>query len=101
MLNGAVKDICVAVKLRGEEVPLSTQFLLTPGENVIYSACLVAKIEEMFVSGRAPFPVERTMLVSGILEACLTSRLQGHARLETPQLRVGYQPPQSSQHARA
>jgi hypothetical protein len=101
MLNGAVKDFCVAVKLRGEEVPLSTQFLLTPGENVIYSACLVAKIEEMFVSGRAPFPVERTMLVSGILEACLTSRLQGHARLETPQLRVGYQPPQSSQHARA
>jgi hypothetical protein len=100
MLTGVVKDFCVAVKLRGEENPLSTQFFLTPGENVTYSACLVSKIEEMFVSGKAPFPVERTMLVSGMLEACLTSRIQEHTRLETPHLRVGYQPPQSSQHAR-
>jgi hypothetical protein len=99
MLNGAVKDFCVAVKLAGEENPLSTQFLLTPGENVTYSACLVSKIEEMFVSGRAPYPVERTMLVSGMLEACLTSRVQGYARLETPQLEVGYQPAQRSNHA--
>lgn len=101
MLNGALKDFCVAVKLRGEETPLSTQFLLTPGENVTYSACLVSKIEEMIVGGRAPYPVERTMLVSGVLEACLTSRIEGHARLETPQLVVGYQPPHNSQHAQS
>ena len=101
MLNGAVKDFCVAVKLQGKETPLSTQFLLTPGENVTYSACLVSKIEEMFVSGRAPYPAERTMLVSGILEACLTSRIEEYVRLETPQLRVAYQPPRESQHPRA
>jgi hypothetical protein len=99
MLNGAVKDFCVAVKIRGEETPLSTQFLLTPGENVTYSACLVAKFEETIVTGRAPFPVERTMLVSGMLEACLRSRHQDHARLETPHLHVGYQAPVESQHA--
>jgi hypothetical protein len=98
MLNGALKDFCFAAKLRGEETPLSTQFFLTPGENVTYSACLVAKIEEMIVTGRAPFPVERTMIVSGMLEACLTSRVQDFARLETPQLHVGYQPPEKSQH---
>lgn len=98
MLNGAVKDFCVAVKVRGEETPISTQFLLTPLENVTYSACLVSKIEEMLVTGRAPYPVERTMLVSGILEACLTSRVQGYARLETPELQVSYQPPSESQH---
>src|SRR5690606_36825552 len=57
MLNGAVKDFCVAVKIRGEDTPLSTQFLLTPGENVTYSACLVAKFEETIVTGSAPFPV--------------------------------------------
>ena len=100
MLTGAVKDFCVAVKLQGEDLPLSTQFLLTPGENVTYSACLVSKIEEMLVSGVAPYPVERTMLVSGVLEACLTSRVEGHVRLETPELRVAYQAPQESQHAR-
>jgi hypothetical protein len=100
MLNGALKGFCVAVKVHGEETPISTQFLLTPGENVTYSACLVSKIEEMLVTGRAPLPVERTMLVSGMLEACLTSRVESYARLETPQLRVGYQPPQESQHPR-
>jgi hypothetical protein len=35
------------------------------------------------------------------LEACLTSRVQNYERLETPQLQVGYQPPQTSQHAQA
>ena len=52
------------------------------------------------MSGRAPFPVERTMLVSGMLEACLTSRVEGYARLETPQLHVGYQPPTDSRNTR-
>ena len=98
MLNGAIKDFCFAAKLAGEETPLSTQFFLTPGPNVTYSACLVAKIEEMVVTGIAPFPVERTMLVSGMLEACLTSRVQQSERLETPHLAVTYQPPKESQH---
>jgi hypothetical protein len=68
---------------------------------VTYSACLVGKVEEMFVSGRAPYPVERTLLVSGMLESCLTSRGLGHKRLETPQLGVKYQAPRESQYARA
>jgi hypothetical protein len=55
----------------------------------------------MFVSGKAPYAVERTLLVSGILESCLTSRVSGHKRLETPHLRVKYQAPRESQHARA
>ncbi|MEZ4861564.1 MAG: hypothetical protein R3C14_09665 [Caldilineaceae bacterium] len=99
MLNGAIKDFCFAATVQGESTPVSTQFLLTPGPNVTYSACLVAKIEEMIVSGRAPYPVERTLLVSGILESCLTSRLQAQARLETPHLNVIYQAPATPQHA--
>jgi hypothetical protein len=30
------------------------------------------------------YPVERTLLVSGAVESCLTSRLNGQQRLETP-----------------
>ena len=100
MLNGAVRDYCFAAKLKGEPVPVSTQFFLTPTPNVTYSACLIAKIEELFETGIAPYPAERTLIVSGTLESCLTSRLQGHIRLETPHLNVEYRAPAESQHAR-
>ena len=100
MLNGAVRDYCFAAKLKDEPVPVSTQFFLTPTPNVTYSACLIAKIEELFETGIAPYPAERTLLVSGTLESCLTSRIQGHIRLETPHLNVEYRAPAESQHAR-
>ncbi len=101
MLNGAIKDYCFAARLKGAPDPVSTQFFLPPPPNVTYSACLVAKIEDMIETGRAPYPAERTLIVNGILESCLTSRLQNHERLETPHLRVKYRAPAKSQHARA
>ncbi len=101
MLNGAIKDFNFAAKLRGAPGVVSTQFFLSPTPNVTYSACLVSKIEEMFATGKAPYPVDRTLLVSGILEACLTSRFQGQKRLETPHLAVRYHAPAHSQFARA
>lgn len=99
MLNGAIKDYCFAARLKGQPAPVSTQFFLPPIPNVTYSACLVAKIEEMWVTGRAPYPVERTLLVSGMLESCLMSRRAGGTPLETPHLTVTYTPPNGSQHA--
>jgi hypothetical protein len=98
MLNGALKDFNFAARVKGAGV-MSCQFLLTPTPNVTYSACLVSKIEEMFATGKPPYPVERTLIVSGALESCLTSKVQGHTRLETPHLRVRYQAPKKSQHA--
>jgi len=100
MLDGVLRDFNFAARVKGRGL-LSTQFLLTPEPNVTYSACLIGKAEEMFTTGRAPYPVERTLLVSGVLESCLTSRLQNHQRLETPHLRVDYAPPQQSQHCRS
>jgi hypothetical protein len=100
MLNGALTDFNFAARIKGLGLQ-STQFLLTPTPNVTYSACLMGKVEEMFTTGKAPYPVERTLIVSGILESCLTSRIQGHKRLETPHLSVRYQAPRESQHCRA
>jgi len=100
MLNGAVKDYTFAAQVKGAGV-MSTQFLLTPVPNVTYSACLVNKVVEMFTSGRAPYPVERTLIVSGILESCLDSKLQDHKRLPTPHLVVKYTAPRESQHCRS
>ncbi|MSO22279.1 MAG: hypothetical protein EXQ58_03300 [Acidobacteria bacterium] len=96
MLNGAVQDFTFAARLKGTPQVQSTQFLLAPEPNVAYSACLVAKIEEMFTTGQAPYPVERTLMVSGILDRCLDSKVKGHQRLETPELNVHYRAPRKS-----
>jgi hypothetical protein len=101
MLDGALKDFNFAARLNGNPQIQSTQFLLTPEPNVTYSACLMHKVEQMFESGAAPYPVERTLLVSGMLESCLTSKIQDHVRLETPHLNVTYKAPQQSQFAQA
>ena len=100
MLQGAVEDFNFAPRLRGSPL-LSTQFFLSPNPNVTYSACLVSKIEELFVTRKAPYPIERTLLTSGMLEACLTSKVEGHQRLGTPHLAVSYYPTVESQYCRS
>jgi len=98
MLNGAVQNFTFAAKVRGLPEVQATQFLLGPSPNITYSACLMGKVEEMIVSGlAAPYPVERTLLVSGTLERCLESRISGHRRLAMPELNVSYQAPKASQ----
>jgi hypothetical protein len=99
MLHGADQDFTFSARVAGHGL-IATQFFRSPAPNVAYSACLTAKIEQMFMTRTAPYPVRRTLLTSGILEACLTSRTRLNQRLETPQLAVRYQPPSESQYAR-
>lgn len=96
-LNGLVDDFTFAARLKGEGEPLSTLFQLPPNPNVVYSAALMSKAEEMFLTGKAPYPVERTLLTSGLVEAGLTSLARGQVRMETPHLNVRYQAPRESQ----
>ena len=49
-------------------------------------------VQEMFLTGRPQHPVERTLLVSGALDALHESRYLGHTRVETPHLNVTYSP---------
>jgi hypothetical protein len=49
-------------------------------------------IQTFFREGNAPYPVERTLLVSGILDAAMDSRIAGDKPLDTPWLNVAYQP---------
>jgi hypothetical protein len=97
MLDGAVADYTFAARLRGSNRLISTQFLLPPNPNVAYSACLMHKVEEMLESGQAPYPVERTLLVSGVLESCLDSKIQDSRPIETPHLDIRYHSAQNSQ----
>jgi hypothetical protein len=55
-------------------------------------------VETMLETGNAAYPVERTLLTSGILESCLDSRLQNHRALDTPHLAVRYLPARESRY---
>jgi hypothetical protein len=96
LLNGLVGDFTFAARIKGEAEPLSTLFYLPPNPNVVYSAALMSKAEEMFLTGQAPYPVERTLLTSGLVEAGMQSLSKEQKRLETPHLTVRYQAPRAS-----
>jgi hypothetical protein len=48
-------------------------------------------VAQMMVSGKATYPVERTLLTTGLVDALWESRLNGHQRIATPELAVKYQ----------
>jgi hypothetical protein len=96
LMNGLVGDFTFAARLRGHPKPLSTLFYLPPNPNVTYSAGLMSKAEAMFMTGRPPYRIERTLLTSGLVAAGLQSLADGQKRLETPHLAVRYQAPRES-----
>ena len=99
MLNGAIRDYNISARVEGHGL-VSTQFFMTPPPNQTYSACLASKINEMYQTKTAPYSVQRTLLTTGVLEACLNSRHRLNQRLETPQLAISYKPPAESQYMR-
>ncbi|MBI4658946.1 MAG: hypothetical protein HY735_08890 [Verrucomicrobia bacterium] len=96
LLNGLVGDFTFAARLKSRSEPLSTLFHLPPNPNVVYSAALMSQVETMFLTGKAPYPVERTLLTSGLVAAGMRSLAADQKRLETPHLAVRYRAPRES-----
>ncbi len=57
---------------------------------------LVRHIEDMVLNNHAPYPVERTLLTSGMTLAAVDSIYQGNKVVETPEMKVAYQAPAKS-----
>ena len=86
-LNGYAKEWSYATRVDGQTLATG---LRTHGPPYPHFSYLGLNIEAMFLSGEPQYPVERTLLVSGALDALMDSRHRGHIRLETPHLDVAY-----------
>jgi hypothetical protein len=50
----------------------------------------------LFQTGKSPYPVERTLLTTGMTAAGIESLYQQQHRLETPHLAIRYRPARQS-----
>jgi hypothetical protein len=90
LLNGLVGDFTFAARIAGQTEPLSTLFYLPPAPNIGYSAALMSKAEALFVTGKPAYPIERTLLTTGLVAAGMQSLASGQKRLQTPHLDMRY-----------
>ncbi len=88
--QGVVGDCTVAARLKGGDV-LSTLIYLPYYAMRNFFNPQVHHIESLFLTGKSPYPVERTLLTTGMTAAGIESLFQNQKRLETPHLDVHYQ----------
>jgi hypothetical protein len=96
LLNGHVQDFTFAAKIKGETKPVSCLFHLPPPPGAKYFDALVANIEKLLETGKSPYPVERTLLTTGILDYAMESHHRRGSRVEMQDLDIKYTPPADS-----
>ena len=100
LLNGLVGAFTFAAHVEGLPEPLSTNMLLTMPWQLSSQANffnpLVRHVEQMFLTGTPVYPVERTLLTTGLTAAGVDSLHAGQKHLDTPHLNIAYQPVEES-----
>jgi hypothetical protein len=97
MLNGWVYEgdggaFTLACRLRGEKRPRATLYYLQQPDPFAHFSYQVRAIDAMVQTGHAAYPVERTLLTTGVLDAIMLSKSQKNRRVLTPHLDIRYQP---------
>lgn len=93
MANGATGQFSFAGQLAGERKPRACWFWLEDKKPYGHFEHLLRAIEKMFKTGVPAYPVERTLLTTGVLDALMHSLAEGGVGRETPHLeKIAYQP---------
>jgi hypothetical protein len=97
MPNGWVYEgdggaFCLAVKRKGAAKPEATQFYLQQPDPFAHFAYLLRAIDRTIQTCHAAYPVERTLLTTGMLDAVMISKAERNRRVETPHLAIKYTP---------
>jgi hypothetical protein len=91
MLNGYLNDWAYAARITGKDAIVATEFFLQPDGPGASFGYLSRNIQQFFATGVAPYPPARTLLTTGVIDAAMNSRHQGHERLATPWLNIKYE----------
>lgn len=104
LLDGAVRDFTYAGLTREQKIISCQMHLPMPGHistTADFFNPLAHHIEQMILTGRAPYPIERTLLTSGMTLSAVESLHRGQAKVNTPELAVRYKAPAQSNFWRA
>ena len=80
-----------ACRLKGSDKVHATGFYVGPWHNRNLFKALSHAIQHHFIHGKTPYPVERTLLTTGVLEAAMRARKAGRP-IRTPHLEFAYAP---------
>jgi hypothetical protein len=80
----------VGVKLKGQSKIQAARYYTGPWGNRNLFKALAHAIQHHLIHGKSPYPVERTLLTTGILEAAMRSRFSSGKSMTTPHLQFGY-----------
>ena len=94
LMSGLVEDFNFAARLKGRKEIFSTQLYLPmpPARTSLASffTPLVNNMERMFLTGKPPYPIERTLLTTGLTAAGVECVYNGVKRMDTPHLAIPY-----------
>jgi hypothetical protein len=92
VLNGVASQFAVACRLTGQPKPVASWIRLEEEHPYGHFEHLLRSIEHMIHTQQPAYPVERTLLTSGILDRAMQSLHLKGQRLLSPELGVRYKP---------
>jgi hypothetical protein len=97
MLNGWAHEgdggaFTFAAKVKGKSKPAACLFYLQNLDPFAHFAHQLRAIDSLVRTAHAPYPVERTLLTTGVLDAVMTSKADKGRKIDTPHLAIRYTP---------
>ena len=92
MTDDLTTEFAFAARVKGWPGPVSTWLRLQNKPPFGHFAYQLRAIEETIHTGRAVYPVERTLLTTGTLDRLMHSLAENGKQFATPELAIAYQP---------
>ena len=79
-----------ALKLRGRKEPVAFAYMHEDGRPYGHFSYLLRAIEHMVHTKEPAYPVERTLLTTGVLDRAMHSLVDDSRRYDVPELKIAY-----------